>query len=86
MILRVITKTLWFIKLEKDILVFNTVTKFHKGCDQDQTLSKVVYFHEQRAITHECMVRYGPLSNLEDVMVLNNVTKVLSNSDQNSLT
>ena len=39
---------------------------------RDRTLSKMVNFHEQRAITPESMVRYGPLSNLK---ILNNVTK-----------
>ena len=33
-------------------------------------------FRQQRAITTESMVRYGPLSKVEeDIMVLNNVTK-----------
>ena len=34
----------------------------------------MVNLHKQRAITTESMVEYGPLSNL-DIMVLNNVTK-----------
>ena len=36
----------------------------------------MVIFHKQRAITTESMVRYGPLFELEeDIMVLNIVTK-----------
>ena len=49
------------IKLEKDILVFNTVMKFHKAVIKITGLIEtMVYFHKQRVITPECMVRYGP--------------------------
>ena len=39
-----------------------------------QTNTKITYFDEQRAITLESMVRYGPLSNLKKKL-LKNVTK-----------
>ena len=35
----------------------------------------MVNFHKQRNITLESMVRYGSLSNMKKIMVLNNVTK-----------
>ena len=65
---------------EEDIMVLNDVTKFHKNLIKtirlrDRTSFKTVNFHKQRAITPESMVRYGPLSKEEDIMVLNNVTK-----------
>ena len=49
------------IKLKKDIIVLNTVTKFHKVVIKitgliDRTLSKMVNFNEQRATTPEGMV------------------------------
>ena len=60
-------------KLEKDIMVLNIVTKFHKVMIKitgyrDRTLSKTVNFHEQWAMTPEGMVRYGPLSNLKKTL------------------
>ena len=54
-------------------MVLNNVKKFHKvvmkitglrAC----TLSKVVNFHKQRAITLEGMVQYGPISNLNKTL------------------
>ena len=62
-------------------MVLNNVIKFYKILIKtiqlrEQTSFKTVNFHKQRAITHESIVRYRPLSNLEeDIMVLNNVTK-----------
>ena len=50
-------------------MVLNNVTKFHAipiktAGFTDRTPSKMVKFHEQRAITPKGMVRYGPLSIL----------------------
>ena len=63
-------------------MVLNNVTKFHKILIKtirlrEQTSFQMVNFHKQRAITTERMVRYGPITiiELEDIMVLNNVTK-----------
>ena len=61
-------------------MVLNNVTKFHKILNKnirvrEGTSFKTVNFHKQRAITLESLVRYGPLSNQEDIMVFNNVTK-----------
>ena len=60
-------------------MVLNNVTKFHKILIKsiglrEQTSFQMVNLHKQRAITTESMVEYGPLSNL-DIIVLNNVTK-----------
>ena len=49
------------IKIVKDIMVLNIATKFHKGVIEisglkDRTPSKMVNFHEKRAITSESMV------------------------------
>ena len=46
------------------------MTKFHIVMIKitgfrDRTLSKMVNFHEQRAMTPEAMVRYGPLSKMK---------------------
>ena len=65
---------------EEDIMVLNDVTKFHKILIKtirlrDRTSFKTVNFHKQRAITPDSMVRYGPLSKEECIMVLNDVTK-----------
>ena len=54
-------------------MVLNNVTKFHKVVIQitgliDRTPSKTVNFHEQRAITPEGMVRYGPFPNLKKTL------------------
>ena len=50
-------------------MVLNNVTKFHKISDQNYSTHgasfQMVYFHKQRTITTEGMVRYGPLSNLK---------------------
>ena len=59
--------------LEEDIIVLNNVTKFHKILIKptgliDWTPSKMENLHEQRAITPEGMVRYGPLSNLKKTL------------------
>ena len=62
-------------------MVLNNVTMFHKILIKniqvrERTLFKTVNFHKQRAITLESLVQYGPLSNLEeDIMVLNIWTK-----------
>ena len=62
-------------------MVLNNVTKFHiiliKNIRlRERTSFQMVNFHKERAITTESRVRYGPLSKLEeDIMVLNNVTK-----------
>ena len=50
-------------------MVLNNVTKFHKNLIKtirliEWTSFKTVNFHQQRAITAECIVRYEPLSNL----------------------
>ena len=72
-------------------MVLNNVTKFHNILIKniplrEWTSFQMVNFHKQRAITTESMVRYGPLSNIEDdIMVLNNVTKfhkILINSNR----
>ena len=57
-------------ELEKDILVLNNITKFHKILIKnirvrERTSFKTVNFHKQRAITTESLVRYGPLTNLK---------------------
>ena len=54
------------IKLEKDILVLNIVTKFHKVVIKitrlrDRTTSKLMFFHEQRAITLEDICEIWPI-------------------------
>ena len=56
---RYITKTI--IKFEKDIMISNFVTKFHKVVVKitgllDRTPTKMVNLHEQRAITLKCMI------------------------------
>ena len=62
-------------------MVLNNVTKFHKILIKnirvrERTSFQMVNFPKQRAITTENMVRYGPLWNFEEeIMVLNNVTK-----------
>ena len=61
-------------------MVLNNVAKFHKILIKairlrERTSFKKVNFHKQRAITAESMVQYGPLSNLKDFTVLNNVIK-----------
>ena len=61
------------IELEEDIMVLNNVTKFHKILIKnirvrERTSFKTVYFHQQRAITTESLVRYGPLSNLRKTL------------------
>ena len=59
-------------------MVLNIVNLFHKvvikNTGLNQTPSKMVNFHEQRAITLESMVGYGRFSNLRR-HVQNNVTK-----------
>ena len=57
----------------EDIMVLNNVTKFHKILIKttgliDGTPSKMVKFHEQRAITPEGMVQYGSFSNLKKTL------------------
>ena len=52
------------------IMVLNKVIKFLKVVIKiteliDRTSIKMVNFHEQRLITPEGMVRYGPLSNMK---------------------
>ena len=60
---------LWtIIKLEKDIMVLNNVTRFHKILIKnirlrERTSFQMVNFHKQRAITTKSMVGYRPLSN-----------------------
>ena len=54
-------------------MVLNSVTKFQKAAIKitglgDQTPSKMVNFHEQRVITLESKVQYGPLSNLKKTL------------------
>ena len=61
-------------------MVLRNVTKFHKILIKsirlrEWTLFQMVNFHKQRAIFTESMVRYKTLSNLKDIMVLNNVTE-----------
>ena len=58
------------IELEKDIIVLNNITKFHKILIKnirlrERTSFQMVEFHKQRTITTESMVRYRPLSNLK---------------------
>ena len=61
------------IELEEDIMVINNVTKLHKILKEnirvrERTSFKMVNFHQQRAITNESPVRYGPLSNLKKTL------------------
>ena len=54
-------------------MVLNNVTKFHEvviriTVFKDRTPSKMVNFHEQRAITPEGIVPYGPLSNFKKTL------------------
>ena len=65
------------IQVEKDILLLNIVTKFHKGVIKfnglrDRTPSKLVHFHEQRAVIPEGIVRYKPLSPIRDAFCRDN--------------
>ena len=58
---------------EEDIMVLNSVTRFHKMLIKtirlrERTSSQIVNFHKQRTITTERMVRYGPLSNLKKTL------------------
>ena len=51
-------------------MVLNNVTKFHKILIKNIRVRKrmsfkTVNFHQQRAITTESLVRYGPLLNLK---------------------
>ena len=60
-------------ELEKDIMVINNVTKFHKILIKnirvrERTSYKTANFHKQRAITTERLMRYGPLSNLKKAL------------------
>ena len=60
-------------ELEKDILVLNIVTNFHKVVIKitgirDQTPSKMVNFHEQRATTTEGFVGHESFSNLNKTL------------------
>ena len=64
-------------------MVLNNVTKFHKILIKniqviERKSFKTVNFHKQNVITLECLVRYGPLSNLKKTswLVINNVTKL----------
>ena len=54
-------------------MVINNVTKFHKILKKnirvrERTSFKMVNFHQQRAITIESLVLYGPLSNLKKTL------------------
>ena len=60
-------------ELEKDIMVLNNVTKFHKILIKnirvrERTSFKTLNFHKQRAITTESLVGYGLLSNLKKTL------------------
>ena len=54
-------------------MVQTNVTKFHKIMKKiigvrEETSLKMVNFHQQRTITTESLVRYGPLSNLKKIL------------------
>ena len=60
-------------ELEEDIMVLNNVIKFHKILKKnirarERMSLKTVNFHQQRAITSESLVLYGPLSNLKKTL------------------
>ena len=58
-------------------MVLNNVTKFDKNQIKTTRLNTIKwYIFMKRAITPEGMVQYGPFSDLEAIMVLNNFTKV----------
>ena len=55
-------------------MVLNNETKFHKILIKaiqlrEQTLFQIVDFHEQRAITPEDMVEYGPVLYLKKILL-----------------
>ena len=59
--------------LEEYIMVINNVSKFHKILIKtngliDRTLSKMVDLHEQRTMTPEGIMPYGPLLNLKKAL------------------
>ena len=62
-------------------MVLNNVAKFHKIPIKniqvrERTSFKMVNFHQQRAITTESLVQYGPLSDLKKALwYKKNVTK-----------
>ena len=62
-------------------MVLNNVTKLHKNLNKsirlrEWTSFQMVNLHKQRAITDESMVAIWTIIKLiEDIMVLNNVTK-----------
>ena len=71
---------IWAILKFEDTMVLNNVTDFHRIIIKsihlrEQTSFQPTIFHKLRAITPLSMVPYRPLSNLEDILVLNNVTK-----------
>ena len=54
-------------------MVLNNVTKFHKILTKtirlrERASFQIMNFHEQWAITHAGMVRYGLLSNLKKAL------------------
>ena len=67
-------------ELEEDIIVLNNVTKFHKILIKnirvrERTSFQMVKFHKERAITLDSLVQVWTIIELEDIIVLNNVTK-----------
>ena len=64
-----------FLNLKKTLchIILNNVTKFHKILIKtihlrEHTSFQTMNFHKQRVITPECMVQYGPLSNLKKTL------------------